>query len=201
MSVLFNHACRYELFDRNPIHLVRQSAKRRTPPAILVPAENQGVNRRSATSRTHTSPPCRINRVAAERDIRLKVGRYRLRARHDERHPFHRVRSGRPVQDRSIAKARPNAPDSRGCSDALEKTLCLHQARGLGFCKQALSGPKTVLGSGDLAQIHPSCSATSWNPEAIRMALSHRKHSMTLTTIFVLQINMRPIGLVNNPSF
>jgi len=39
MSVLFNHACRYELFDRNPIHLVRQSAKRRTPPAILVPAE------------------------------------------------------------------------------------------------------------------------------------------------------------------
>jgi integrase len=39
MSILFNHACRYELFDRNPIHLVRQSAKRRTPPAILVPAE------------------------------------------------------------------------------------------------------------------------------------------------------------------
>jgi integrase len=28
MSVLFNHACRYELFDRNPIYLVRQSAKR-----------------------------------------------------------------------------------------------------------------------------------------------------------------------------
>jgi integrase len=39
MSVLFNHACRYELFDRNPIYLVRQSAKRRTPPTILVPAE------------------------------------------------------------------------------------------------------------------------------------------------------------------
>ncbi len=39
MSVLFNHACRYELFDRNPIYLVRQSAKRRTPPATLAPAE------------------------------------------------------------------------------------------------------------------------------------------------------------------
>src|SRR6266849_5184879 len=39
MSVLFNHACRYELFDRNPIYLVRQSAKRRTPPATMVPAE------------------------------------------------------------------------------------------------------------------------------------------------------------------
>ena len=39
MSVLFNHACRFELFDRNPICLVRQSAKRRTPPSTLLPAE------------------------------------------------------------------------------------------------------------------------------------------------------------------
>jgi integrase len=39
MSVLFNHACRYELFDRNPIYLVRQSAKRRKPPIVLVPGE------------------------------------------------------------------------------------------------------------------------------------------------------------------
>jgi hypothetical protein len=111
-----------------------------------------------------------MNRVAAERDIRPKVGRYRLRARHDERHPFHRVRSGRPVQDRIIAKASANASDSRGRSDAVEKTLYLHQAGGLGFCKQALSGAKTVLGPSDLAQIHTSCSPTSRNSEAIRMA-------------------------------
>ncbi|MGA2428899.1 MAG: site-specific integrase [Candidatus Acidiferrum sp.] len=39
MSVLFNHACRYELFDRNPIYLVRQSAKRRAAPVVLTPAE------------------------------------------------------------------------------------------------------------------------------------------------------------------
>jgi integrase len=39
MSVLFNHACRYELFDRNPIYLVRQSAKRRRTPTVLMPAE------------------------------------------------------------------------------------------------------------------------------------------------------------------
>src|SRR5260370_33981543 len=39
MSVLFNHACRYELFDRNPIHLVRQSAKRRRVPVVLMPTE------------------------------------------------------------------------------------------------------------------------------------------------------------------
>src|SRR5258707_11859649 len=111
-----------------------------------------------------------MHRVAVEGDIRLKVGRYRLRARHDERHPFHRVRSGRPVQDRIIAKACANASDSRGRADAVEKTLYLHQAGGLGFCKQALSGPKTVLGPGDLAQIHTACSVACRNSEAIRMA-------------------------------
>ena len=39
MSVLFNLAWRYELFDRNPIKLVRQSAKRRTAPNVLTAAE------------------------------------------------------------------------------------------------------------------------------------------------------------------
>jgi integrase len=53
MSVLFNHACRYELFDRNPINLVRQSAKRRRSPIILVPNEikalidNLGIRERT----------------------------------------------------------------------------------------------------------------------------------------------------------
>lgn len=75
-----------------------------------------------------------------------------------------------PCKDRIIAKASANASDSRGRSDAVEKTLYLHQAGGLGFCKQALSRPKTVLGPGDLAQIHTSCSSTSRNSEAIRMA-------------------------------
>ena len=39
MSVLFNHACRYEFFDGNPIRLVRQSAKRRSAPVVLTPGE------------------------------------------------------------------------------------------------------------------------------------------------------------------
>jgi integrase len=37
--VLFNHACRHELFDRNPIRFVRQSAKRRRTPNVLTGAE------------------------------------------------------------------------------------------------------------------------------------------------------------------
>ncbi len=39
MSVLFNHAWRYELFDRNPIKLVRQSAKRQSAPSVLTATE------------------------------------------------------------------------------------------------------------------------------------------------------------------
>jgi integrase len=40
-SILFNHACRYDLFDRNPITLVRHSAKRRRIPEVLTVEEAQ----------------------------------------------------------------------------------------------------------------------------------------------------------------
>jgi integrase len=36
---VFNHACRHELFDRNPIQLLRQGAKRRKTPCVLTPVE------------------------------------------------------------------------------------------------------------------------------------------------------------------
>ena len=53
LSVLFNHACRYELFDRNPIRLVRQGAKRRAAPNVLTPTEIKallaGLNLRERT--------------------------------------------------------------------------------------------------------------------------------------------------------
>jgi integrase len=39
MSILFNHSMRYELFDSNPIRLVRQSAKRRMAANLLTPEE------------------------------------------------------------------------------------------------------------------------------------------------------------------
>jgi hypothetical protein len=37
--VIFSHACRYELFGRNPMRFVRQSAKRRRAPDVLTGAE------------------------------------------------------------------------------------------------------------------------------------------------------------------
>jgi integrase len=39
LSILFNHACRYELFDHNPMRFVRQGAKRRSAPEVLTAAE------------------------------------------------------------------------------------------------------------------------------------------------------------------
>ncbi len=39
MSILFNHACRYELFDCNPMRFVRHGAKRRNAPDVLTAAE------------------------------------------------------------------------------------------------------------------------------------------------------------------
>ncbi len=39
LSILFNHACRYELFDRNPMRFVRQGAKRRSAPNVLTAPE------------------------------------------------------------------------------------------------------------------------------------------------------------------
>ena len=39
MSVLFNHARRHDLYDRNPIQWVRQSAKRRSAPDVLTSNE------------------------------------------------------------------------------------------------------------------------------------------------------------------
>jgi integrase len=41
MSVIFNHGRRYEICDRNPIRLVRQSAKRRKIPIVLSVSEVQ----------------------------------------------------------------------------------------------------------------------------------------------------------------
>ena len=41
MSAIFHHAMRYEWVDRNPIKLVRQSAKRERVPDVLELAELQ----------------------------------------------------------------------------------------------------------------------------------------------------------------
>ena len=49
MSVLFNHAIRYEWLERNSITLVRQSAQRRSIPPVLEPDEVQNPLRNLRT--------------------------------------------------------------------------------------------------------------------------------------------------------
>jgi len=53
MSALFNHGRRHGFVDRNPISLVRQSAKRQTAPDVLLPSEInrllQGLRHRERT--------------------------------------------------------------------------------------------------------------------------------------------------------
>ena len=43
MSVVFNHAIRHYLYDRNPISQVRQSAKRRASPCVLSSSDIQAI--------------------------------------------------------------------------------------------------------------------------------------------------------------
>ena len=64
LSILFNHACRYELSDRNPIWFVRQGAKRRRAPDVLTAAE---------IKRWSTTYPCgsgRLSLLAASTGLR-----------------------------------------------------------------------------------------------------------------------------------
>jgi site-specific recombinase XerD len=110
MSVLFNHACRYELFDRNPIYLVRQSAKRRRIPVVLMPTEIKAlVDNLSIRERTLVLLAGSTGLRQCEL-FRLKMGRHRLCPSKYERHALHRVRGSRSVQDRVIAKPVPIHP-------------------------------------------------------------------------------------------
>jgi len=74
------------------------------------------------------------------------------------------------MQDRVIAEA-------RACSSApcrgfirLAKAVRLHRARRLGFCKQAVSGTETVLGTIHFTKICATGRATSRNPKMHRLA-------------------------------
>src|SRR6202163_4741940 len=67
-------------------------------------------------------------------------------------------------------KARACASASSRCFIRVAKTVCLHEARRLGLCQQALQGKDALLGTGDLAQACSTGCAASWYPEMQRMA-------------------------------
>jgi len=60
MSVLFNHGIRYEICNRNPIQLVRQSAKRKAVPVVLTPVEVQRLLSALALRRSRSRSRSRL---------------------------------------------------------------------------------------------------------------------------------------------
>jgi integrase len=74
-----------------------------------------------------------------------------------------------PCKTESSQKPVPMHPT---LADALMqwRKRCTYINSKTGFLQVNAIGPKALLGSGDLAQIHTSRSGTSRNPEAIRMA-------------------------------
>jgi integrase len=121
MSVLFNHAGRYELFDRNPIYLVRQSAKRRRSPIVLIPSEIKalvdalGIRERTLVLLA-VSTGLRQSELFGLKwgDIDFDQGTMSV-----TRSIVYGVVG--PCNHRVIAEARARSSDSRGRSVAMEK--------------------------------------------------------------------------------
>ncbi len=74
MSALFHHAMRYEWIERNPIKLVRQSAKREKVPDVLELHELQLLLSKLGRSRAHVSFARRGNRAAGQRTPGASLG-------------------------------------------------------------------------------------------------------------------------------
>ena len=137
MSVLFNHACRYEFFDGNPIRLVRQSAKRRSPPVVLTPGEIrillEGLKIRERT----------LVFIAASTGIRqselfaLKWGDINFSAGTMNVCALYRPRFRGTVQNRIFSEACTDPSPSLRSARQVEGTVPLSPARRLGLRKPA----------------------------------------------------------------
>ena len=78
MSVLFNHARRYDLYDRNPIQWVRQSSKRRSAPDVTHQQRGPAVaGRATAAGACHGLAGCG-NGTETKRTVCSQVEGHRL---------------------------------------------------------------------------------------------------------------------------
>jgi hypothetical protein len=75
-----------------------------------------------------------------------------------------------PCKTESSQKPVPVHPLLADALSDWRKTMCLHQARRLGFCQQAPPRAEAILGTGDPAQISSTGCATTRNPEMHRLA-------------------------------
>ena len=108
MSVLFNHARRYELFDDNPIHLVRQSAKRRTVPHILLVDEIRQLLDAVGPLPRILIFNGRNHGSSSERTVRPAMERPGLRQWRNQRGAIGRPWCHQQLQDGVLHEARPD---------------------------------------------------------------------------------------------
>jgi integrase len=150
-SVLFNHACRYELFDRNPIYLVRQSAKRRRAPTVLMPAEIKAlVDNLSIRERT-------LVLLAAFTGLRQSEI-FGLKWEDID------FTQGNMSVTRSIVYGVVGS-----CKiESSQKPVSIHPLLADALLEWRKDARYT--GTSDPAQIHWSCGFARWSSEAIRMA-------------------------------
>ena len=169
MSILFNHACRYEFFDRNPVRLVRQSAKRRTVPTVLMPAEIKAlIDNLALRERTlvllAASTGLRQSEIFGLKwqDIDFAQGTMNV-----TRSIVYGVVG--PCKTESSQKPVPMHPTLADALTQWRKRCTYITPEDWVFASKRYRGRKP-LGPGDLAQIHTSSSAACRNSEAIRMA-------------------------------
>ena len=170
LSVLFNHACRHEIFDRNPIRLVRQGAKRRATPSVLTPPEIKALI---------------DNLRLRERTLVLVVASTGLRQSE---------LSGLKWGDINFAQGTMSVTRSIVCgvvgpckTESSRKPVPVHPTvletlakwredsryakfDDWVFREQKAPWSETSLGPGNLAKVYSTCRAACWNSEAIRMA-------------------------------
>jgi integrase len=146
LSILFNHACRYDLFDRNPMRFVRQGAKRRSAPNVLTAAEIKAlVDHLPLRERTLVLLAAATGLRQSElfglkwRDVDVKRGELSV------------IRSivfgvvGR-CKTESSQKPVPLHPLLGEALFDVEKDLQIHRSRRLDICESIAQGPAPVLG-------------------------------------------------------
>jgi integrase len=182
MSVLFNHAIRHDLYDRNPIRWMRQSAKRLKAPRILSISEIQSllsaldVRERTLVlldvctglrmSELFALKWSDVNFETRELDVRCSVVKQIAGSCKTEA-------SQKPV------------PLDRRLADVLmvwKSTTEYNKPEDWVFASPVHKGRRAILGSGHHAQCNPDSCARGWHRLAVRVALlsPHVFHFVTL---------------------
>lgn len=103
-------------------------------------------NQQSGLARADAGARCSLHGVAAERAIRIEVGRHQFCSRDNERHAFDRVRSAGSMQDRIFAEACARSSNCFGGTREMEKASRYVGADDWVFASRRHRGRKPIWG-------------------------------------------------------